>query len=399
MLRIKHLDYLVGFSLALLASMPMLRSQFPIPSVGLILPVMLVFGLGVLKIFTIGRLHIRTNIAAHFYFLLLLFVYLLASAMWNPFEVSTGDAVLKIFLIIITTASVIISLNSRGAYYFINWTIFFAVFAAFTLFLEYLRLGNFSGYRLSDTLVRPQLMGLGVIFSISKLLFFREVRRKRYVVITGFLLLGLAFGGARGALLLSFGISMIILGYYFYSNNPKSYSLQEWFRNKSFRIFSVSTIILVIIAALQIERTASKMRRLFFGGELLYGERAELWTNSFLSFLDSPIIGSGLRSSGYLSYDQSSWYPHNMFLEVMLDGGIIAYFILMIVCFYPIIRTIELVRKNRVSSNLWLPLLAGVIFLILEFSKSSMIYDGRILFAMAVTLLITVEQIKIQPKS
>ena len=378
--------------------MPMLRTQLPIPSVGLLIPVAMVFGLGAIKIFSTGKLHILTNVAAHFYFILLLFVYLLSSSFWNPFDVSTGDATLKIFLILITAVSVIISLNSRGAYHFVNWIIFFAVFAAFTLFLEYIRLGNFSGYRLSDTLVRPQLMGLGTIFSVSKLLFFRETGEKRYMVITGFLLFGLAFGGARGALLLSFGICMIILGYYFYMVNPKSYSLQQWFKNKSLRIFSIASVIIVITAALQIERTANKMRRLFFGGELLYGERADLWASSFLSYLDSPVIGFGLRSSGLLSYEQESYYPHNMFLEVMLDGGIIALIILLIICIYPIVRAVELYRKDRLKNMIWLPLMAGYIFLIFEFSKSSMIYDGRILFSMGLILLIAVEYVKNESK-
>jgi len=396
LIKFKYIDYLIGFSLALLASMPMLRTQFPIPSIGLLIPIMMMFGLGSLKVYSKGTLSIRLNTAGHFYFLALLFVYLLASAIWNPFEVSAGDAVLKIILIIITVVSVIISVNERATHHFINWVIFFAIIAALTLFTEYLRLGNFSGYRLSDTLVRPQLMGLGTIFAVTKLLFFEDVKRKRYLAITGFLLFGLAFGGARGALLIAFGICMMILGYYFYSFNPKSYSLQEWLKNKSLRIFSVTSIILVIIAALQIERTANKMRRLFFGGELVHGERAELWANSFISYLDSPFIGFGLRSSGILSYDQANYYPHNMFLEVMLDGGVIALVFLLIVIFYPIIRTIELLRNNRLKSKLWLPLLAGYFFLIFEFSKSSTFFDSRMIFVLATTIIIVVEDIKVK---
>lgn len=285
------------------------------------------------------------------------------------------------------------------AYHFINWVVFFSVFAAITLFLEYIRIGNFSGYRLSDTLVRPQLMGLGTIFSVSKLLFFKNAGKKRYIAISGFLLLGLAFGGARGALLISFGIFFIILGYYFYINNPKSYSLEEWFKNKSLRILSISSIILVIIAALQIERTAHKMRRLFLGGELLYGGRAELWKASFANYLDSPIIGFGLRSSGILSNGEPGYYPHNLFIEVLLDGGIIAFLLLLIVCFYPIVRGIELFRKRRLNGMLWLPLITGYLFLILEFSKSNSFYEARIMIALGVVLLIVVEKIKRENKN
>ena len=394
MIKFKQLDILIGFSLALLAAMPVLRLEFPIPSVGLVLPIIMVFGFGVLKIFTKGSIYIRSNIVAYFYFILLLFVYLLTSAIWNPFDVSVGDAVLKIILIIIAVVSVIISFNERAAIHFINWIIFFSVFAAATLFLEYIRIGSFSGYRLSSTLVRPQLMGIGAIFSVSKLLFFNNIRRKQYIGITGFLLLGLAFGGARGALIITFVICMLLLGYYFYINNPKSFTLQEWLKNKSLRIASVSSIVLMIIAALQIERTAHKMRRLFFGGELLYGDRTELWIQSFLNYLDSPIIGHGLRSSGVLSNGDSGYYPHNLFLEVLLDGGIIAFFLLIIVCFYPIIRVIELYRKRRLNSMLWLPIMSGYIFLIMEFSKSNSLYEARMLFVIGIVLLITTEKLK-----
>ncbi len=394
-MKFKHIDHLAGFLLALLTAMPMLRTQFAIPSIALILPIMAIFVLSVIKNYDVGRLFVRKNVAVHFYFIVLLFVYLLASNFWNPFDVSTRDPMLRIFLIILTAAAVIGSLNERVAVYYINWVIFFAVFAAVTLFGEYIRLGNFSGYRLSDTLVRPQLMGLGTIFTVGKLLFLDDRKKKRLIATIGFLLLGLAFGGARGALILTFGLSILILIYYFYLNDPKSYSLAEWFKNKSLRIFSFGSIILVIVAALQVERTAHKMRRLFFGGELVSGGRAELWVNSVSSFLESPIIGHGFRSSGMLSYGRESWYPHNLFLEAMVDGGIIALIILLIVCFYPLIRTIELFRKKLLNGKLWLPLMVGYIFLLFEFSKSNSIYEGRILMALGIVMLIVVERIKL----
>lgn len=390
-MKYKTLDRINGFSLALLAAMPIIRTDIWSggPVYLLIFPSVLLIATGLLKIYSKGTKIFDAYTVSYFYLITLLFVFLIISASWSVSNVPVEQDIQKILFLLFISVSVLISFNKESAYFFLKWIIIFAFFVTFFLFYKYFTTQSLRGYLDIGYLAWSQLIGMGAITSFAMLLFSPEYKGKRAGFITVFLFIGLAISLARGALIVGVGLAVIMTLYYFKTNKKKSYSLTEWFKNKSFRILGFFSIGIVILAASQIERTASRFLDLL-GGSL--GGREGMWLNSIYGFLEAPLIGYGLGNSGMVSVGRPNYYPHNMFLQVLIDGGIIPAILLTIICLYPIIRTYTFFKKHHLTYKLWIPILSMYIFLFAEYFKSSNFYESRVFFAVAILLVIVTEK-------
>jgi len=391
--RIKQstLDRINGFSLALLAAMPIIRSDILAggPVYLLIFPSFLLIATGLLKIYAKGTKVFDAYTVSYFYFITVLFVYLIISAAWNANNVPVEQDILKILFLLFIALSVLISFNKESAYFFLKWIIIFATFVTILLFYKYLTAQSLRGYLNIGYLAWSQLIGMGAITSFSMLLFYPEYKGKGAGFLTFILFIGLAASLARGALIVGVGLAAILAIYYFKINKKKSYSLTEWFKNKSFRILGFLSIGIIILAASQVERTAGRLLELL-GGSL--GGREFLWMTSINGYLESPLIGYGLGNSGIVSSGRLDWYPHNLFLQVLIDGGIIPGILLFIICLYPVIRAYSFFKDRNIKSNLWIPALSMYIFLFAEYFKSSNFYESRVFIAVAILLVIITEK-------
>jgi O-antigen ligase len=135
----------------------------------------------------------------------------------------------------------------------------------------------------------------------------------------------------------------------------------------------------IIFVALQVERTARRLRRLVSGSELEAGGRGALWTTSIENIVQSPITGYGLGTSGIMAGAHEAHYPHNLFLQVWLDGGIISFLLLLGLVVFPFLYALWQLIRGRLPSNHWIVYPALFLFLFLEYSKSSNFYTGRFL--------------------
>jgi len=391
----KTLDHINGFSLALLAAMPVLRNDIigGGPVYLLIFPSFLLIAAGLLKIFADGTKVFKVNTVTYYYFICLLFLYLFMSTFWNINQVSVTTEAAKILFLIIIATSVILTFNIRSSHYFLKWIIFFATITTFLLISNYVRAGNLRGYLdIAGYLTRSQLIGLGALSSYSLFLYFPDIRRKTYGFLTFLLFTGLAISLARGALVVGVFLAILLTAYYFKINSKKSYSLTEWFKNKSFRILAGGFIVFVIFAATQIERTARRLQLLLTGD---IGAREDLWMSAIIGSLEYPIFGYGLGNSGIIVSGDPTYYPHNLFLQLLLDGGLIAFMLLFAICMYPIAKTYQLYERGVLGNQyIWIPILASFTFLLFEFSKSSNFYDARVFIALGLVLVIVLEELK-----
>jgi len=391
----KYLDHLNGFSLSFLAALPVIRTDLiNAPIYILLVPTISLFISGILKVFLDRNKYFHVNVITYVLSILILFIFLISSIYWSKYQIYTYNDIINVLFIIVISLSILISFNIRSVFYFLKWMVIFSVFGTLLLFNQYIQIGDLRGYGITGYLTKAQLIGLGAIIAFCKLLFDKKVNKKLYLFLTFFLFLGLALSLSRGALLSAVLIAIFICLYYFYTNKTKSFSILEWFQNKSTQILSVGFVGIIIFASLQIERTAHRLTRLFTGGELA-GPRAELWSNSVTGFLEFPIIGYGIGNSGIISSGVEGYYPHNLFLQVMLDGGIIALIVLMFICLFPYFRTIQLLLNSKLShSYFWIPLIGCFSFLFLEYSKSSDFYSARIFVSLGLVLVIVIESLK-----
>jgi O-antigen ligase len=390
-LKEKHLDHLNGFAFAMLLAMPVIRNDIiSLPTPAIILPAFFLFLTAGIRMYKSGTKIFKTKVIAYFYFIVLLFLYILISGLWNSFGFNLNQDIAKILFIIFVATAVLLTFNEKAAEYFIVWAIIFAIIATLILFNFYLSSGrlSLSGYGIDGYLTRSQLIGVGALACFSKLLFHPECNKKLYGAITFFLFIGLAISLARAAFLTGVMLAVFLIVFYFRTHKVKSYSIYEWLKNKSTRIIAGSFIVVVVVAATQIERNAARLRSLL-GGSL--GGREDLWKNSILGFIESPVIGYGLGSSGMVSSGRPTWYPHNLFLQILLDGGIIAFILLFSIFVYPILYTYSQYRNGYLQSYIWIPLVTCYTFLFLELSKATNFYDGRVFISLGLIIVIVVE--------
>lgn len=381
----KTLDHLTGFSLALLTVLPVIRDTIlPLPGIFTIVPVLLIYVGGLLKLFKEGTKIFKWEVVTYVFFVFLLFFYMLLTAFWNRYDVVITEDVRNILLTLVLVIGLALSFNKTALRYFFDWIIVFAIYTTIVYIYTYATLGNLRGYGVSQYLVRSMVIGMGAIVSISKLLFFPNIKRKKYGFLSLFLYIGLAIALGRAALLSSILIASVWLVVYYKNNWPKSYSLFEYFKNKSSLLSVLVFFGIVAFSVSQIEMTASKFIRLFSGREFSTG-RVDLWINAVYGFFDAPLIGYGLSNSGVVS---GLGYPHNLFLQVLVDGGVIALILLFLITVYPLLALYFNYRNGRLNTTLWIPLVSCYAYYIMNLSLASNFYEGRIMISLGFILVL-----------
>lgn len=88
--------------------------------------------------------------------------------------------------------------------------------------------------------------------------------------------------------------------------------------------------------------------------------RDSIYIEAVEKILLSPIIGHGIMSSYYIFGN----YPHNIFLEILIDGGII--YLLLWICVYAAFfyKLAKLIKSNANNKILWIVLLYPFIMLL-----------------------------------
>lgn len=139
-------------------------------------------------------------------------------------------------------------------------------------------------------------------------------------------LLGLFAGGGRGAF-----IQLTILVIYILLINRSQLKVTKTFL---FNIIIIVTILYIIINWLPtIPQFYSGYNRItsFFSPKGINTDvnRISLYTSAFNSFVESPIIGHGLYASSYVI----GFHSHNVFLDILVDGGLILLSIVLTILF------------------------------------------------------------------
>ncbi|RFS17235.1 O-antigen ligase family protein [Emticicia sp. C21] len=114
-----------------------------------------------------------------------------------------------------------------------------------------------------------------------------------------------------------------------------------------------------------------------FGEDNSTSERVSFLEKSLNSFLEYPLFGQGINSSGLIliGIDEKE-YPHNFLLEILIEIGILG--IIPMLC-YLLLMVEPLLFKRRKFNNMQLFLSAICIFIFANFMKSFSIIDLKYL--------------------
>ena len=388
----KYLDHFTGFSLALLAAFPVVRENLiPLPGQAMVIPVMFLYLTGTLRIYQDGSKAFKWKVIIYIYSIYLLFLFLFISVAWSYYPVEINEDRNKILFILILLPAILLSFNIRVLDYFFYWIVFYGIYVTCIYIYDYAMAANLRGWAVDTSayLVRSFLIGMAALISLSKLLFYNNVNKKLYGFITLFLYFGLAIALGRAALLGAVLLGFVLIIYYYRNNWPKSYSYIEYFKNKSSLILVMLLFGFVAFAVTQIERTFSRLMRLFTGAEFRT-HRVQLWEDAFIGFFDAPIFGHGLSNSGaVINFN----YPHNLYLQIMVDGGLIALVLLIFISIYPLLLTYNAYRKKLLSSKVLIPLISCYVFYLINFSLATNFYEGRILISLGLIIVLVVHNV------
>lgn len=334
--------------------------------------------IAILMFFAFFKLLLAPKINKHvaIYILLAWFLigWLIFSITWSsPASTWKTDQFMIISLLaIITLAGFLVKRSTIERYliYLIIGTFFVTLF----VLKETGGLLNISGYgtRVNEaylTLSLPQGLALAIsVFHFAKSSF----KIKLFWLFSSmFFVLGLGVGLARGSLVFSFfAIAVVSLFYLWYYQGSFYKKIKEYGKY----IFAM-TIFLggLLFVAFNVKRTASRLARMIdISGELLGGGRGSLWSSAWQGIGEAPIIGHGLGMNSVIVGS----YPHNLFLQVWIDGGIIAVLLLFLLLLLPVILFLKKF-KNHYKDPKFLSLFSIIIILTLEFSKSFDFYSAR----------------------
>jgi len=364
-------DNIVAVSLVLLTIAGPLRVLYNLDYKIYYIAIVILIFLGFLKALTVPK--INKNVAAYILIAWILFGWLISSIMWTLSSWKEDLFLVISLLAIITLAGFLVKRSTIEKYliYLIIGTFFVTLF----VLKETGALLNISGYgtRVHEaylTLSLPQ--GLALAISVFHFANKSSFKIKLFWFFSSmFFVLGLGVGLARGSLVFCFFAIIVISLFYLWNYQGIFYKKIKEYGKYIFAI----TIFLggLLLVAFNVERTASRLARMIdISGELLGGGRGRLWSSAWQGIGEAPIIGHGLGMNSVIVGS----YPHNLFLQVWIDGGIIAVLFLLLLILLPIVLFLKKF-KNHHKDPKFLSLFSIIIILILEFSKSFDFYSAR----------------------
>ncbi|MEQ3443407.1 O-antigen ligase family protein [Pseudoalteromonas sp. BZP1] len=216
----------------------------------------------------------------------------------------------------------------------------------------------------------PFYLCISILYAVN----FFPKNKLLYSIIISINLIAVLISGARGPLLGLF-ISLFIL---FIVN------FKTLIKGALFRFFYIVPIVFFVFSYIfeggdssvymMLERTIARMELLFTGGGSSVSERLyalkEMYNVGFDNF-SSVLFGKGLGTFGMEVYGVDSYYyPHNVFLELAFEAGIITLTIFLLFIFIVLYKA-----RNGLSLGLFYSVF---IFLIFNFMKSYSIVGLRL---------------------
>ncbi len=197
--------------------------------------------------------------------------------------------------------------------------------------------------RASGTFNNPNILGeyLTMVLPLIGYCGFSQLRTRRSLLSRLFLfvaILGAAVSFSRGAYIAMLSILLMI----FVSNLKR-----------------ITPLALCLVAAISLIPEAIMSRFLSIGqggSDHAISERFEAWDVAIRTIIDRPLFGLGPGVSNFWEQLQNAGvgapHSHNLVLQVLVEGGFIALFILCMVAIRMLQNSLELANRNRHGSGL-----------------------------------------------
>lgn len=307
-----------------------------------------------------------SDIRKFIYILNFFFIYMIATAFWSPDSSYAVPKVCDIALVLVMSISVYEILAGGRAQTVCTKFWAFIFFMTGMLALIGLAKAIYSGpERLAVLGGGPNVFGrmMGLL-CISSLFFWKRQGRSFFILTSVLSVVLVILSGSRGSMI-SVGLAVI------------TFFLVERVKVKKMAVFGViSCIILgIIFAYTAVGKKALESYQLRVGKLLLEegytSGRGVLYYRAYKLGLEKPIFGAGLAAFPGLGLGV---YPHNFFLEIFCEGGIVGLAAIM----FTFLFLLRYLWKNRENSD---GATSSALIMILAASQiSGDFYDSRGLF-------------------
>ncbi len=198
------------------------------------------------------------------------------------------------------------------------------------------------------------------------------LRKSLWFVLLGFFVVGLGRSSSRGPLIFSLvsvvGVTALYLWHYPSVVRGKAVQIAK------FIVICVLVVFGLFYGASQVPYFAERLDGLL-SATSKYSTKGRIkgWQGAWNAMQEAPVFGNGLGMNAKVAAPRP--YPHNLFLQVGIDGGFVAVGMLGVLIFWPIVLFMKRFHSNY-NDPVYLSLFAVLIFLVLEFSKSYDFYTG-----------------------
>jgi O-antigen ligase len=228
------------------------------------------------------------------------------------------------------------------------------------------------GYR-SIYLSIPYYLGVAILFLSYEYKNLKSINTKKFIMLNILFFIALLASGARGPLL-ALLISLLILHYRSFVFHMFLLASGSFFI-LLFYSFSNSTYTPEDSYLFLIQRFFNRFNKLFEGG-VADNPRNELYTYTFNkldTFSLEQFIGRGTGSFGTLYHHRDmDMHPHNLFLEVWFENGLIGMLILLIIF---ISFSLRFISYGKFSVSIF-------VFLFVNAMKSYSLIGSRMMFVL-----------------
>lgn len=327
----------------------------------------------------LSALGLRKRVAIYLLLYWSLFGWLIISTLWTSASETAWkeDLFYIVFLLCIGTLTALSITRRTPQKFLIYWVIGAALLTSFVLkgtitaenYREYRQV--FKGVYL--VFATPQ----GVAFAISFFYFILSTSKTLKTVwflLSAWFLAGVGHSLSRGSLLFSMLSISIVLFVYFWH-----YQDNFWGKIKKIGTYVLAGAVMfsgMVFMALNVKWFASRLNGLTDFPVFWKKNRGGLlWEPAWEHIKESPIWGHGLGMNSVYPPLPRHHYPHNLFLQVWLDGGIFAVLMLSVLLLWPLIFMLKRIKYDYSDPTLC-SLCSVLIILVLDFSKSYDFYTG-----------------------
>lgn len=317
-------------------------------------------------------------------------VWIISSLAWTPGEVYANQ---KAFYVATLTfwsllaAAFIIASDIRRIRRFFLAIVLFAIWIVIESFFAYLRIGGvgFINVMGGVYLGIGYTCGMGGLIVLTYAIFESKTvfNKLLMVILFTFFLCIVLFAGGRGPLLMMVAATLIPVVFAFRFSITKLIKVKK----HVFPLLGIVVLAIALIWYLFIEKhvamtTISRMLVLFEPGMgTSGGARMSMWLGSVPLWGNNPLFGSGI--GGYpiiMGYGDVRSYPHNIFLEIIVELGLVGLFLFVMLLFvgFRSLGTLRAIRNDPIRL---------IILMLFTFTMggaliSGDLHDNRLLFMM-----------------